>query len=356
MVDIRRKPKLTFGLIAFSILSTLIYLSSPAIWLRNANSHTTENGPRVCRYPAWRLAQNPMSSKIEPITVVTAYWNIGAIYNGIPFQSKDPKRYMRYMESYAYIENPVVAYFDDPVMEELFQVIRNRSGLPTKTVLFRNRTKLWAFNLEPRIKEIYSHPDYPKVIPNFHSSYDCATHAKFVAVPHAIQANYFNTEYFAWCDMGYFRDMPAGLKSHYHFRITLPPKFDMEKVAFTEISAPDDKLSLKDIFFKLRFWVASGLFIGRAELLSRLAEDYQYSTEKFLRMNLSETDQQILYGMYSRFNLDIPRTEIQVYLPDGTTRDPWMFLGELLREIWWQNNPIPNECHNCNRSQLIDFF
>jgi len=375
------KPKWIIGVVSLSIIVTLGYIlftrPSPAVRLQASTYQVTENKSRFYKawsaspttmllppttsrvmkvYSAGSLKQNKMRSKIQPITVVTAYWNIGLVSNGDPNQSKDPERYIRYMDSFAYIENPVVAYFDDPVMQEKFQTIRDQSGFPTKTIVFDNRTELWGFSLEPSMKELYAQPDYPKSIPNFHSTYNCAMHAKYDAMPHAVMNNYFNTDYFAWCDLGYFRDMPKGLGSHYNFQMTLPPEFDTKKVAFTQVASRDDKLSLKEIFFQSRFWVAGGFFIGTADPLLKLAEDYRYSTEKFLRMNLSETDQQILYGMYSRFNQDIPRVEIQSYTSDGTTTDSWMFLGELLRGIWWNNHPIPNDCYNCNRSELIGFF
>ena len=260
------------------------------------------------------------------------------------------------MESYAYIENPVVAYFDDPIMQRKFEHIRNQAGFPTKTILFQNRTELWGFSLEPRIKEILSRPGYPSQFPGFHSTYQCAMHAKYDAIQHAIVNNYFNTKYFLWCDLGIFRDMPKGLGSHYNFRMTLPPKFDTKKIAFTQVFPRNNGLSLNQIFLELNNWLAGGFFIGTADLLLKLAEDYRNSTEKYIRMNLAATDQQVLYAMYQQYNKDEPRVQIQVYVEDGSTDHFWMFLGELLRNNWWKINPIPDDCHECNRTQLIDFF
>ena len=363
MADVFKRAaalKLTriMAVISLSIIMTLTYLlstlHSPVISLTESTSQSPENAWRV--YTAGNTPENKMLSKEQPITIVTAYWNIGSITNGNINQSKDPARYLRYMHSFAYIENPVVAYFDDIIMEMQFLLIRKRARFPTKTILFKNRTELWSFSLESHLQEIHSQPGYPKSIPVFHTSYDVAMHAKYDTMTHAIKNNYFNTEYFAWCDLGIFRDMPGGLGSHYNFRMTLPPEFDREKVAFSQVTPRDDKLGLKDIFFGSRFWVAGGFFLGTTEPLLKLAEDYRYSTEKFLRMNLSATDQQVIYAMYSRFNQDVPQVEIQTYITDGTTTDLWMFLGELLRQIWWNNHPIPDDCHNCNRSELIPFF
>jgi len=290
------------------------------------------------------------------VTVITAYWNIGNVTNGVENQAKSPSKYLAYADSFRYIENPVVAYFDDKIMMEHFLKVRKECKYPTK-VLLLDRSQLWGFKIEPQIARIYVDPSYPKKFPNFHSLYNCANHVKYDLMPFTHHINPFATEFFAWLDLGYFRDMPAGLPSYYNFQLTVPQDLDTLKVAYTEVSDRNDQLPISDIFRNCYFWVAGGMFIGRGELLRLISSDYKYHTELFLQNGLANTDQQILYSMYSSRNPNRPRVNLQTYRWDGSTYDEWMYLGEMLRNLWWIRVPIPSDCVACDRkSDLIPFF
>jgi len=274
----------------------------------------------------------------ELVTVVTAYWNIGSIEEGIETDAKTPALYYTYADTYMFVLNPVVVYSDDARILERFRNVR--ANLSTETILV-NRDELWSFKLETRIAKVYSNPLYPKHHPNtVVPLYPCATHAKYDVMSLAVQSNFFNSDYFAWVDMGYWRDMYPELGASYKFGVSLPPQFDSEMVAYTEAFACRPDLSIENIYKKSYTSLTGGLFIGHGDQLLQLAEEYRFVTEKYLRQGLANTDQQVLYAMFSKYNNDTAKVRPQRYVWNQSRLNRWMYLGHLLRDEWYERHHI----------------
>jgi len=235
--------------------------------------------------------------------------------------------------------NPVVVYSDDTKLLERFR--RARGNLTTE-LIFMNRTELWSFQLEPRIAKIFAKPKYPKHHPNtVVPLYSCANHAKYDVVSLAIQSNYFNTKYFAWVDLGYWRDMGSELGAEYKFLLTLPPRFNHERVAFTEAFVFVPYASTTQIFLTSWLSMAGGFFIGHGDKMLLLTENYRYTTEKYMKRGLANSDQQVIYAMYAPLaNSDTPKVQVQRYAWDKSSIPRWMYLGYYIRNQWYNRHNI----------------
>ena len=239
---------------------------------------------------------NPGESLI--VTVVTEYFDLG------PFQKGSekhliytPEKYKHWMEIFAFIKNPVIAYFSEPHHAERFKTIRSRFGVHLTKVVMVNRTNLWAFSLLPKIGNIYSQPDYPKYLPNtVVPEYACAMHAKYELVYKVAKSNPFFTKYLAWLDIGTYRDMQSANESISRFRVDLPPNFIDSKVAYCQVYK-EERLTIKEIFLGNHVLMGGAFFLGKPNALAEIANRYQNAVEHFLSQGLMNTDQQVLYAM-----------------------------------------------------------
>jgi len=135
---------------------------------------------------------------------------------------------------------------------------------------------MWAFQLVPSIARIYSRPHYPFHTPNtVVANYSAAMHAKYEVLQMAISSNPFNTRYFCWLDIGLFRDLSGAGVNAPRFALSLPPKFDTDSVAYTEVLRRVPNVSVEDIVSKNMFWVCGCFFVGRIDVLQLLIKDYK---------------------------------------------------------------------------------
>ena len=265
------------------------------------------------------------------------------------------------MEVFRYIQNPLVAYFDNITDAEYFcSLMRNhrpchlgeRSAHLVKdqhastNISFNksylehskplqsdikysqnvnlstaagckinvfNRNLTWAFKLLPRIKDIIEKPDYPKHIPTtVIPQYQSIQHLKYELVEDVAKRNPFKTQYFAWVDIGLFRDLllhSNRIISPFH--IGLPPGFDRSKIAYNEV-VPMRNVSNKDIFYRNLYWVCGCFFIARRAVLLQWVKEYKKFTERFLDEGLANTDQRIIYAIQAN---EKTMVKIQAYKP-----------------------------------------
>ena len=166
---------------------------------------------------------------------VTAYFNLGNFKKGSQQRSAQ-QSYQRWMNIFSLISNPVIAWFDNPVDAGYFQKIR--SSLPENRTMVHviHRSSTWSFsNTEPKIKHIYSRPGYPKYHPNtVLPEYSSVMHAKYELMFRAVYENHFNTLYFAWLDIGLFRQMVDESPIE-HFELYIPPGMEQNKVAYSKV-------------------------------------------------------------------------------------------------------------------------
>ncbi|ESO85696.1 hypothetical protein LOTGIDRAFT_155187 [Lottia gigantea] len=267
--------------------------------------------------------EDVIKSGSEKVTVVTAYWNLGSFQKGpsknLVFKSN---LYKKWMSTFQYLANPLVAFVDDKKFADHLRHLRRNMANATKIILIE-KSKLWSFGLKDKIHNIYSKPGYPKFYPNtVLPGYSCAQHAKYDAVQMAIEKNYFHTNYFTWLDIGYFREK---LESTRLFELILPPQFNPNRISFTEVGRYED-ISLRKIVYENKVWVGGGMALGKSEIFLKFIAEYKKATETFIKMSLMSTDQQVLYGLYSRQGRKLlkPTIELQTYRSDD-----WFHLGLL---------------------------
>jgi hypothetical protein len=262
------------------------------------------------------------------MTIVTAYFNLGSFKKGGGGMVFNPSVYFKWAAVFKFILNSIVIYTDSEEFENL--IYKCRTGMSNTTKVLRiQRNSTWAFQLVDQIRMIYSQSGYPKHFPNtVVPEYSCAQHAKYSVVTDAIHKNYFNSKYYAWLDIGYFRKIVSSRK---YFRLHTPPKFDPRKVAVTKISDQNMNNSFKSIFHGNMVWVGGGLFVGTADVLLQFGQQYEKAVHYFLNLKLMDADQQVIYGMYSVAGRKFlnPSVELQLYTPPkGMASDSrWFHLG-----------------------------
>lgn len=274
----------------------------------------------------------PSKESFQPqITIVTAFFDIGKFGKGSPSNIRSIVTYLKWAQTFMYLLNPVVVYTDS---EEFYSHMKTlRTGFENKTKLFLfNRTSSWAFERKQEIREIFSLKGYPKYYPNtVVPEYSCAMHAKYDVVSRAAKRNYFHTPYFAWLDIGLFR---GEVNSKKYFILDLPPHFNHSRIAVNQVyNVLMDKKPIDIIKQKLD-WICGCIFVGRHDVILKYTEQYKRAVDYFLSQKLMNTDQQILYAMYSisgRKNIK-PDIDLQLYKHHNSTFDSWFYLGYMMRK------------------------
>ncbi|XP_052070843.1 uncharacterized protein LOC127706699 [Mytilus californianus] len=240
------------------------------------------------------------------------------------------------MKGFQSVNNCVILYTDQIDLSVQFKLYRRHFPIHMTKAFILNQTSLWAFGLQPRIKEIYNQKGYP--IPG-RPAYSSAMHAKYELTGRVIQEQIFTTKYLAWIDIGYLRRMRPD-----YFQMKPPKSMKDDHISFSQVAFFNSNLTLKDIMYQTKYYIADGLFIGRPEYLSLFIEDYKMAVESLLKMKLMNSDQQILYAMYSAKLFFQPRIRIQTFFDDKSLRTArpkrWFYLGNLCSEV---NKPNVSE-------------
>ncbi|XP_052071665.1 uncharacterized protein LOC127709996 isoform X2 [Mytilus californianus] len=260
----------------------------------------------------------------KEITFVTAYFNLGKIVKG-PFKTFNTHTYYRWMKNYAFVYNDIILYTDLEDLAIKFKLERSHFPDHMTRIFLRKQNEFWAFGLKPKIEKIYNQSDYPKWYPNtVMASYSCAMHVKYDLIQKVIKEKLVNTKYLAWIDLGYFRGNEKGI-----FSLKPPQNIKDDHIAFVQIDKYVD-MTPKQIMFSNSVFLAGGLFIGRPQYLLLLVEDYKKAVEGLIAMNIMNTDQQVLYCMYSLKSPFQSRVPIQRYY--SQSRFLWFYLGDLCSE------------------------
>ena len=210
-------------------------------------------------------------------------------------------------------------------------LLETRRHLANKTRVIRvHRSQLKSFRDVEKIRTIFRDPQYPRHPPNtVIPEYPCTQHAKYEFILEALEKNYFPSKYIAWLDIGYFRYLIERRRSFY---IVTPPGMDESKVAMNEVARPDWSLDPSDVFRGNLVWVGGGMSISTRPVFRRFVEEYTRSVDAFLEQGLSNTDQQVIYSMFTHIHNVSHKltTSIQTYswaLDD--LGDCWFYLGFL---------------------------
>ncbi|XP_053391829.1 uncharacterized protein LOC128554588, partial [Mercenaria mercenaria] len=292
---------------------------------------------RICKEPIFDMKRRNDKESYLPVgrnlkekypTVVTGYFDIGSFHKG-KSHFRNQNFYYKVANIFSYLQNSLVVYTDSPVFLNHIKYIRSKNLNKTKIIFFE-RSSAWSFQIIDDIKRIYNIEGYTrrnasKVSP----LYTCAMHSKYYCLKQAAEYNYFNTKYIMWLDVGYF----WRLKAKRPFFLRRPLKFNDSQIAMNKIntgrSIPSSPV---DIIRKSHLQVGGGLVFGEIHKMIKFSSQYRRAVEYFLSKNLTNTDQQILYGMFTEEGQKAicPEVEIQTY---GTAdnRD-WHFLGNSMVE------------------------
>ena len=262
------------------------------------------------------------------LTIVTVFLDVGS--NSIKDKSivRTSAVYRQWMKAFSFIKNPVIAFFNNQVDLEHFKAIRQKFISNTHLVKV-DLTDLWAFKLAPAIVKVYAQENYPKFYPDTTSAYTCAVHSKYDLMLRAVTKNHFNTQYFTFVDIGYFRAI--AYQNSPKFYLSLPKNFNPLKVTYLEMHHRF-MVTVEDVFLKKIHWVAGGYFVAEKAIMMQWCEQYMRFTEKMLSKNLMNNDQTILYGMTLEMEMERNSSHVMINAYDGPwnkTRypDKWMSLG-----------------------------
>lgn len=272
-------------------------------------------------------AQNYVSQDVQSlqpgVTVVTSYLHPTSS-DGIQDITADPL-YLRYLTSFSYILNPVIAFFDNRTIADAFQELR--IGLDTQIIIVKSQ-HLQAYQLDSQMQRIFM-----KLNLSLGSRIACMTHFKYELVSRAVRDSLFRTRYFAWLDVSYYKDIVHS--SSHAFKICLPINFIEDRVAFNAPFTRKPYL-VDDIFKHSRAWVSSNLFIANRDTILAFCRDYHQALFRFLEEGLANTDQQVLFAMFSEEYTRLFSTVRVNEYPADPRVDNYHSLGIILREFWYR--------------------
>lgn len=292
-------------------------------------SATTRN---IMEWPNINETTKRNINKQPNLTIVTAYFDIGKFGKGSPQNVWSVKTYLEFARSFKYLLNPVVIYTDSQNFFNLMQTLRANLTNITKMFLI-DKNSSWAFQRKEKIENIYAIKGYPEHYPNtVVPEYSCAQHAKYDVVARAATRNYFQTDYFAWLDVGLFR--AEGDKRKY-FMLQTPPDFNSSRIAVNLVHDVRMNTEISQIFRRNLVWVCGCIFVGKREIILKYTEQYKRAVDYFLSQELMNTDQQVLYAMYSvSGKKEIkPEIDVQLYKQDKPTYNMWFALGYVMRQF-----------------------
>lgn len=264
------------------------------------------------------------------VTIVTAYWNLGTFQKGVGGLKFSTNTYFKWASTFKFLVNPLVVYTDCKEFKELMETLRS-DRLNNTMIYLLNRTELWPFQLVTQMKSVLDQPGYPKYYPNtVIPEYPAAQHSKYAVVAETIRKGVFANPYFAWVDIGYFRDV---VERKVDFTLDIPPGFDPGKISVNRVEGLSMNIDPFTIFRKNIVWVGGGIFLGKGEALLQFEQLYHRAVKYFLDQQLVNSDQQVLYSMYSKKGREAlkPNIELQLYIPKGSG-NPWFYLGYLCRK------------------------
>lgn len=270
------------------------------------------------------------SNTAVDVTVVTAYFDLGTFRKGSIGHYFTRDMYYNWAGVLRYMNNPLVIYTDSHQFKELLMAVRNESMNHTRIFVIE-RSSSWAFQNIDTIHKIYSSKMYPKHFPNtVVPAYACAQHAKFDVVSRAASSVAFNTKYYLWLDVGYFRNR----KSKKHFYLSKPRGFDDSKIAMNLVNYKHNlKLHPETIMKENRLLVGGGLVFGEREHIIMFAAQFRRAVDYFLSEGIMNTDQQVIYSMFSEIGRKTLKPEVELQIYRSPNEYDWFYLGNSMVQI-----------------------
>jgi len=312
--------------VAVAILTVLLLIAAIAYYRRSSllvDKAWLVSQPRSKPYfwnsCATPSAAQPSASSLRNFTVVTAYLNIGTFIKGILSSTRDSSTYLNWMWPYRFMQNGVVAYFDDPTMAAAFAELRR--GLPTKVIMV-NRSDLWAFSLLDGTRAVFAQPDYPKNHPkSTNAEYVSAMHAKYELMTRTLlEDDSFGSSYIAWMDVGIYRTLSKEETSIFMLRAN--PCLHDEAIMYARIYSMDNSHTVPMVMRNGVDWVSGNFFLARRDVMTTFCREYMQMVESCFKDGLANHDQSILLAMYLPGTAPRPSVPLQAIIPSGSD-DPW---------------------------------
>ncbi|KAK3100590.1 hypothetical protein FSP39_022236 [Pinctada imbricata] len=269
------------------------------------------------------------------MTIVSAFFDMGTFKKGTEEKKRNSSIYIEWSRPYRYMNNPMVIFTDNEHFKQEMLKIRENHLSRTMVVLIP-KNLLWSYKLIPWIEKIIRTPGYPEYHPNtVLPEYSSAMFAKTELVAYVAEKNFFNTDYFCWIDIGYYRNI---LDRRKPFWLEVPNSFDRKRVALTGVYKIDlENTPVRDVFLRKMDWLAGGLQVTTSDVAVRFNKQFQDSLVRYLSMGYVNSDQQVIFSMCTRpertkYPLDV---ELQLFYQTPSTKsniDPgnWFHLGYLM--------------------------
>ncbi|KAK2154844.1 hypothetical protein LSH36_256g06054, partial [Paralvinella palmiformis] len=159
-------------------------------WTTSLRSRNLSHSKVQSCCPRIQSIANNTNGLANTVTIVTMYINIGTFQKGETNSYFTPELYQRWMKVFAFLQNPVVAFFDNEEDMKYFENLRHRLGANHTKVILVKRSQLWSFSLRHGIRNIFNQPGYPKHHPNtVIPEYSCVMHAKYEFMRIATELN-----------------------------------------------------------------------------------------------------------------------------------------------------------------------
>ncbi|CAG5121508.1 unnamed protein product [Candidula unifasciata] len=260
-----------------------------------------------------RRAANP-----QEITIVTMYINIGGFLKGGGSNYFTPTTYKRWMTTWGWLTNRVIAFFDNDEDLETFRKIRSLQPNDRTVLVKLQRNEIPAFRDLGKISTIFKNASYPKHSPNtVYAEYSCAMNAKYDVLQMAVQRGLVYTEYIAWLDIGLFRNLlePKLRPKDDRFSLEVPENFNSSTVGMSAVASRNEvsKLSPWEYIRDNRVWVSGAFALATKETMLKFSESYKMILDELLHEGLASTDQQVIGAMYSPGFIKRQRVDIVGY-------------------------------------------
>lgn len=288
-----------------------------------------------------------LQPEFDEITIVTMFLDLGIFKKGEQqFAYHSPYKYRKWMRVFGRLANRVVAYIENNNDIQFFSEIRSCFPPSLTKIVKVDRSKLPSFKHLPAISKIYSRPSYPKHFPNtVYPEYSCAMHAKYDVLELSILEDHFKTPYFAWLDIGLFRNLdniefPV-------FKLVPPEKFHPERVGFSQVW-PQDPVRPPELIMKEKIvWVSGSMVLATQEYMLNFTRDYKLAVVELLKQGLSNSDQEVINAMYTGKMRKPHYIKIKPYLcHEGQlglhgADSRYFCLGYVCKQAWEKRVPQP---------------
>lgn len=263
----------------------------------------------------------PQDINDDDVTVVTAFFDIGNFSKRVSHR-RNRDTYFEWMKKFRYIDNNVVFFADsEEVIKQMTQV--RKMCLERTKIIRVNRSEMWPFKNFEKIQHIFRSSVYTNFTP-IYPIYICVTHAKYYVMKIATEQDFFHTKYIMWLDIGYFRKY----RSLRNFYLAKPTGFDDTKIAMTQVFpnktfdvSPRKILQSKNV-------IASGAtFFGERFQMMKFVTGFKRAVDYFMKLNLANTDEQVIYAMFSKEAKRFLKPEVQLQLYKANTERNWLYIG-----------------------------